>query len=585
MVDIAVVSATAPVFVDPGGRRRRVLTAVGVGGALLLATYLLALIAALTGAPWVPAIGLPGVDAPAAVVPTPDAIASAGLIGRVTESTGSGTAAPAVGDGGSAADPSSTPVTTPSAVPPPAASAACRAAARYRAASYGAAGHVPAGHRAASYVAAGDVAAGDVAARPNDDPSAPDQRFVDRPGTRPNGRCRRWERSGHSRHDGLTSEAEAWRRRSPRAHWILLGLVGLAIGATLVVSGYTSGDTSTGTANPSDSAPAGEPFTSAGPVLDLRGDELQSVATPAKTVVLTFDDGPDPEWTPAVLDVLARHGVRATFFVVGQQVTAHPDLVRAEIAAGHEVGAHTYNHPDLSTLPAWRVNLELSLSQSVLAGATGRHVGLFRPPYSSTPDALDVDDVEVLQQVADRGYLTVVADLDSGDWRRPGIEQIVADATPAGEDGAIVLFHDGGGDRVQTVAAVDRLISDLQGRGYEFATVGELLDGGDGAVMAEVGARQEWQGRVAIAVIKASQAATRLLALSLVPIGILAVARAVIVGHQVRRIRRRRVVVGRGAGPVGQRRGAGLQRGGGHRGDGPIVAGRHAPGRRDRGRR
>ncbi|MET0739470.1 MAG: bifunctional polysaccharide deacetylase/glycosyltransferase family 2 protein [Acidimicrobiales bacterium] len=313
----------------------------------------------------------------------------------------------------------------------------------------------------------------------------------------------------------------------------------LAIGATLVVSGYTSGDTGTGTANPSDGAPAGEPFISAGPVLDLRGDEVQSVLTPPKTVVLTFDDGPDPEWTPAVLDVLARHGVRATFFVVGHQVTAHPDLVRAVIAAGHEVGAHTYNHPDLSTLPAWRVNLELSLSQSVLAGATGHHVGLFRPPYSSTAGALDVGDVEVLQRVADRGYLTVLADLDSGDWRRPGIDQIVADATPANDDGAVVLLHDGGGDRSQTVAAVDRLITDLQGRGYEFVTVGELLDSGDGAVMAEVSAREEWQGRATMAVIKASQAATRLLALSLVPIGILAVARAVIVVHQVRRTRRR----------------------------------------------
>ena len=243
----------------------------------------------------------------------------------------------------------------------------------------------------------------------------------------------------------------------------------LAIGATLVVSGYTSGDTGTGTADPSDGAPAGEPFISAGPVLDLRGDELQSVATPAKTIVLTFDDGPDPEWTPAVLDVLARHGVRATFFVVGHQVAAHPDLVRAVIAAGHEVGAHTYNHAELSTLPAWRVNLELSLSQSVLAGATGQHVGLFRPPYSSTPRALDVGDVEVLQRVADRGYLTVLADLDSGDWRRPGVDQIVADSTPANDDGAVVLLHDGGGDRAQTVAAVDRLITDLQGRGYEFA--------------------------------------------------------------------------------------------------------------------
>lgn len=117
MTDIAVASATAPVFVDPGGHRRRVLTAVGVGGALLLVTYLLVVIAALTGARWVPAIGLPGVDAPAAVVPTPDAIASAGLIGRVTDVATSEAAA--VGDDGSAADPSSPVVTTPLAVTPP----------------------------------------------------------------------------------------------------------------------------------------------------------------------------------------------------------------------------------------------------------------------------------------------------------------------------------------------------------------------------------------------------------------------------------------------------------------------------------
>ena len=347
----------------------------------------------------------------------------------------------------------------------------------------------------------------------------------------------------------MTASGEAWRRRSPRGHWLLLALVMLAIGATLVVSGYTSGDTGTGTANRSDQPSAGEPFTSAGPVLDLRGDTVQSVATPSRTVALTFDDGPDPEWTPALLEVLARHDVPATFFVVGPAVTAHSDLVRAEIAAGHEVGAHTYNHRDLSTSPGWQVNLELSLTQTALAGATGRHVGLFRPPYSSTPADLDVGDVEVLQQVADRGYLSVLADLDSEDWRRPGVDRIVANATPVGDDGAVVLLHDGGGDRSETVAAVDRLITDLQGRGYEFATVGQLLGDGDDVVTAEVSAGAEWQGRVAVAVIEASQAATRLLAFSLIPIGILAVARGIIVTHLARRHRRRPVVVDEGAAP------------------------------------
>ena len=156
--------------------------------------------------------------------------------------------------------------------------------------------------------------------------------------------------------------------------------------------------------------------------------------------------------------------MHATFFVVGTHVAADPEILRQIVADGHEVGVHTFTHADLGRVPAWRQSLELNETQLVVAGATGRTTSLLRPPYSSSNNALDDAEWAALRNAAGDGYLTVLTTLDSEDWRRPGVDHIVANATPKGSGGQVLLMHDAGGDRAQTVAALGRLLPRLAGR-------------------------------------------------------------------------------------------------------------------------
>ncbi|MGN9911909.1 bifunctional polysaccharide deacetylase/glycosyltransferase family 2 protein [Phytohabitans sp. LJ34] len=218
-----------------------------------------------------------------------------------------------------------------------------------------------------------------------------------------------------------------------------------------------------------DAVPA--EISAGGPIVNAGGGPPRSYRLPAKTIALTFDDGPDPWWTPRIQRVLDRYGVDATFFVVGSQVARHPDLVRRLVANGHELGVHTFTHPRLSTLAGWRRRAEYSQTQLAIARAAGVRTSLIRFPYSSQPDAIDDGEWELIREAGRLGYLVVVNDRDSRDWARPGVDAIVRDATPPGDSGAIVLMHDAGGDRAQTVAALDRLIPRLLARGYRFTTV------------------------------------------------------------------------------------------------------------------
>ncbi|MEV4510697.1 bifunctional polysaccharide deacetylase/glycosyltransferase family 2 protein [Dactylosporangium sp. NPDC049525] len=265
-------------------------------------------------------------------------------------------------------------------------------------------------------------------------------------------------------------------RRPPRAHWLLLLFGSLILLAELCLHGYVSHAGGEGTAaTPHRPAlPAVEPLTGTGPVLRIAADgTVQRAQLPAGAVALTFDDGPDPRWTPQILDVLRQHRAHATFFVIGSKVNQYPDLVRRIVAEGHELGVHTYTHTELAAVPAWRQRLELSLTQNAIAAATGRTTQLMRPPYSSTADAVTAADLAALRTAGAAGYLAVLTDQDTDDWRRPGVDAIVAAAKPKDGTGAVVMLHDGGGDRSQTLEATRRILTGAPG--VRFVTVSEGL--------------------------------------------------------------------------------------------------------------
>lgn len=192
------------------------------------------------------------------------------------------------------------------------------------------------------------------------------------------------------------------------------------------------------------------------------------LSVPAQHVALTFDDGPT-RWTEDILDVLQSHQVPATFFVLGARASARPDLMQRMYAEGHEVGVHTFTHVNVANATPWRLRLELDQTQLAIAAATGNTTSLLRPPYSSEVDAIRPAEWEAIRRAGN--YRVVYTDLDTEDWARPGVDSIVRAGLPTGSQGAVIMLHDGGGDRGQTVAALDQLITELKGRGYTFDTV------------------------------------------------------------------------------------------------------------------
>lgn len=278
-----------------------------------------------------------------------------------------------------------------------------------------------------------------------------------------------------------------------------------------------------------------------GPVIDTRSGRATSLKMPDRRLVLTFDDGPDPTWTPKVLDVLKKHHAHAVFFVTGTMVSRYPDLVERIVDEGHEVGLHTFNHPDLSFQSKKRIDWELSQNQLALAGAAGIRTSLFRPPYSSFADAMDNKSWPVTEYIGTRGYITVVNNTDSEDWRKPGVHEILRNATPKNGKGAIVLMHDSGGDRHQTVQALDRFLPDMQDRGYEFDNLTEALDAP--TAHTAVAGPELWKGKAWIFLVQASEHITDVLVVGLSIIGSLVIGRFVLMlllsGIHARRVRRK----------------------------------------------
>ena len=214
-------------------------------------------------------------------------------------------------------------------------------------------------------------------------------------------------------------------------------------------------------------------------------------------LALTFDDGPDPRWTPAILDILKREQVPATFFIIGKNGQAYPDLLRRILNEGHELGNHTFTHPNLGEMPLSLTELELNATQRLIESDTGRSTVLFRPPYFGDAEADKPQEVEPAIVAQNLGYVMVGVRIDPNDWQLPVTpDQIVLRTVDRAIDknpdtrGEVILLHDSGGDRSATVAALPQLIHELKARGFRFVPVSELAGLSKDQVMPQIPANQ-----------------------------------------------------------------------------------------------
>ncbi|HEY4904879.1 MAG TPA: glycosyltransferase [Candidatus Sulfotelmatobacter sp.] len=225
-------------------------------------------------------------------------------------------------------------------------------------------------------------------------------------------------------------------------------------------------------------------------------------------VVLTFDDGPDPNWTPQILDVLKREHATATFFLIGIQADKFSGLVKRIYEEGHTIGNHTFTHPDVSNISSTYMRLELNLTERLFASLVGVRATLLRPPYAIDEEPDTADQVRPLEFAQEKGYITVGNRIDTNDWtdvpRRQTAEEIAANVLkhlpPCRPDdlhcGNIVLMHDGGGNRSETVRALPMIIEGVRARGYEIAPVYELFDKTRSDVMSPLPAGDLWFARL-----------------------------------------------------------------------------------------
>lgn len=212
------------------------------------------------------------------------------------------------------------------------------------------------------------------------------------------------------------------------------------------------------------SSPTPEPT----PPPGVLGFPLYSGNAHLPEIALTFDDGPTPPYTPQILALLQHYGVPATFFVIGSQAAAYPDLVQQESQQGHRVGNHTWTHPDLTTLPPVDVRAQLQSASREIEADTNQAPTLMRPPGGHF-------NGEVQSIAASLGLSTILWSVDPRDWSRPGTDKIIQSVLDTTHNGSIILLHDGGGDRSETVAALPTIIISLQQRGFQFVTIPRMI--------------------------------------------------------------------------------------------------------------
>lgn len=198
------------------------------------------------------------------------------------------------------------------------------------------------------------------------------------------------------------------------------------------------------------------------------GEVVWEIDTEEKVVALTFDDGPHPKYTAEILDLLASYNAKATFFIVGENAEKKPELILRQYNEGHEIANHTYTHPLKTTLP--KLEVEIKKTNDLIYSITGYYPELFRPVEGQYTDSM-------VQSVVKNGYKVIMWSWhqDTEDWKNPGVHRIVKTVLKGIKPGNVILFHDGGGNRSQTVKALEKILPELQKQGYEFVTITELL--------------------------------------------------------------------------------------------------------------
>ncbi len=202
-----------------------------------------------------------------------------------------------------------------------------------------------------------------------------------------------------------------------------------------------------------------------------------------KEVVLSFDDGPDPTYTPQILDILDKNDIKGTFFILGENAMKHPELVERIFKEGHEVGNHTFTHPDVASITPFQTRMELNATQRLFQEITGHSMTLFRPPYIADAEPSTRSELVPILRAQEMGYTMVGESIDSEDWKEISSNEIVKRVLDQLPEGNVILLHDAGGDRSNTVEALPIIIKELKKRGYTFTTIADLIRKSNSQIM------------------------------------------------------------------------------------------------------
>jgi cellulose synthase/poly-beta-1,6-N-acetylglucosamine synthase-like glycosyltransferase/peptidoglycan/xylan/chitin deacetylase (PgdA/CDA1 family) len=227
---------------------------------------------------------------------------------------------------------------------------------------------------------------------------------------------------------------------------------------------------------------------------------IDQIGAAQKKLALTFDDGPDPRWTPKILDVLKEKKVPAAFFVIGTDANQWPEILKREYAEGHDIGNHTYTHPNWDDVSNTQIRWELNLTERLIESTLGVKSILFRPPYGIDHQPEYAEEVAHLPTAQDMGYLIIGQKIDPHDWKQKNgkqlpAQEIVENVLRDADTGNIILFHDGGGDREQTLLALPQVIDGLREKGYQFVSVNDLIGKTRAQVMLPLSPEEQFEAR------------------------------------------------------------------------------------------